>query len=65
MNTKKPAKHGLDYIRGANWIPRQFTRAGVQREANRIAERSGMHGATAIVSDCGGYWRINVAAQPW
>ena len=63
--SKKPAKSGLDYVRGNNWKPVQYTLKGAQRQADRYAKQSGMHGAVGVVCDCGEYYRLNVAAQPF
>jgi hypothetical protein len=62
---KKPAKFGLDYIRGAEWKPRMFTRKGAQRLADSYAKDSPIRNAVGLISDCGKYWRINVAGQPY
>jgi hypothetical protein len=64
MDKKKPAKHGLDYVRNSSWNPKQFTRKGAQRYADNWAKKSPIKNAVGLVADCGEYWRINIAGQP-
>lgn len=65
--TRKPMKVGLDYVRNAQWEPKLFTRKGASRLMTKLAERSplaSVPGCVGLVSDCGDYWRGNVAAYP-
>jgi hypothetical protein len=64
-NTRKPIKHGLDFLRGSNWKPRMFTRKGAQRYADQEASAQLPKGFWAgRVSDCGEYFRVNIGGQP-
>jgi len=58
----KPAKCGLDYVRGPGWEPARFTRRGVQRYAARNNRIPGFF--TPVIADCGDYWRINYGGGP-
>ena len=63
-NQVKPIKHGLDYVRGPSWAPRQYTLRGAQRYADQCAARKAPAGFwSGLVSDQGDYWRVNVAGQ--
>ena len=63
---RKPAKSGLDFIRGPNWEPLAKTRKGWQQYADRLAarhsKRDGLlyHG---ILWECDTYIRVNIAAN--
>ena len=63
--TRKPLRHGLDFVRGPNWKPRMFSRKGAERYGRRYAAAKAPAGFwNARVSDMGDYWRLNVAGQP-
>jgi len=65
MPEYKRMKVGLDWVRNGKFIPREFTRRGAERYMGIVARRSDLKdvpGCVGLVSDCGDYWRGNVAA---
>lgn len=63
---RKPIMHGLDVVRGPNWEPRLYTRKGAERYARQEASRKAPKGfLVGLVADCGDYWRVNLAGQPF
>lgn len=65
---RQPMKYGLDYVRGKDWRPILFSLKGAKQYMERAAKRSPLRSVprcVALVSDCGDYWRGNVAAYPF
>ena len=65
---KMPAKWGSDYVRGDGWKPILRTAAGWRQYAERKQRREKhpvIRTMVVRVSNCGDYYRINTARQPF
>lgn len=56
----KLVKHGLDYVRDANWNPHRMTRETLMRYGKRTMPSDLKRlGFSVAVCDCGDYYRMS------
>ena len=60
---KKPIICGLDYLRQKGWQPVIRHRAGAQRIADRMANKSSLRNAKGFVCDTPNGYRVTVGSK--